>query len=235
MKRPITDDNRYEIKFILNQAALTEAMFFLKMIGTHEMYPERQVNSIYYDTPDFESVRDNLSGVSDRNKLRLRWYGRKHIPSYNNMVMEIKNRYGRVGRKKKYFIDDLSNTSIHTSTVGELNSNIAKYLWQTYEYNGLINSCNIPVLYVGYTRSYYEEKSDIRITIDKKIHFRNVTLNKYVLDHSKLPYNQNIMEIKFPLDMKNKVVDLLRPYNFTPMRHSKYLVGLAKLGYSVYI
>ena len=35
--------------------------------------------------------------------------------------------------------------------------------------------------------------------------------------------------------MKESVAELIRPLHMTPKRHSKYLVGLAKLGYVVYI
>ena len=43
------------------------------------------------------------------------------------------------------------------------------------------------------------------------------------------------MEIKFAPEMKNQVAKLIKPLNISPKRHSKYLIGLAKLGYAVYI
>jgi len=43
------------------------------------------------------------------------------------------------------------------------------------------------------------------------------------------------MEIKFKPSMKETVAELIRPLHITPKRHSKYLIGLAVLGYAVYI
>ena len=44
-----------------------------------------------------------------------------------------------------------------------------------------------------------------------------------------------VMEIKFKPDMKEVVAQLIRPLHATPKRHSKYLIGLATLGYVTYI
>ena len=43
------------------------------------------------------------------------------------------------------------------------------------------------------------------------------------------------MEIKFTKNFKNNVSNLLRMLKLTPKRHSKYLTGMSKLGYAVYI
>jgi hypothetical protein len=37
-------------------------------------YDERRVNSLYFDDLSFPAVRDNLAGISQRNKKRLRLY-----------------------------------------------------------------------------------------------------------------------------------------------------------------
>ena len=50
-----------------------------------------------------------------------------------------------------------------------------------------------------------------------------------------MSYPFNVMEIKFKPSMKEAVTELIRPLHMTPKRHSKYLVGLAKLGYATYI
>ena len=72
----MSSDYRYEIKFVLDNARLSDAMQWLYNNTTaNKTYNNRQVNSIYFDDVDFSSVRDNLAGISQRNKLRLRWYG----------------------------------------------------------------------------------------------------------------------------------------------------------------
>ena len=37
-------------------------------------YKDRIINSVYYDTENFNSAKDNLAGISKRRKYRIRWY-----------------------------------------------------------------------------------------------------------------------------------------------------------------
>lgn len=64
-------------------------------------YPDRSVNNIYFDTEDFQYYRDNVEGVSNRRKIRIRWYGdwenREVSP-----VLEYKIKRGPVGYKTSY-------------------------------------------------------------------------------------------------------------------------------------
>ena len=38
-------------------------------------HPNQTINSLYFDDLKHSSVKDNLSGVANRSKYRLRWYG----------------------------------------------------------------------------------------------------------------------------------------------------------------
>ena len=58
-------------------------------------YKDRIVNSIYYDDEEFETAQDNLSGISDRRKYRLRWYGNE----FKNYIYEIKVKKNNLGKK----------------------------------------------------------------------------------------------------------------------------------------
>ena len=71
---------RYEIKFSLDEIAYTEAMRWLQ-VNTHatKKFENRYVNSLYFDNPGYSAVRDNISGLSDRSKYRLRWYNTTHL------------------------------------------------------------------------------------------------------------------------------------------------------------
>ena len=37
-------------------------------------YKDRLINSIYYDDESFTTAQNNLSGISNRRKYRIRWY-----------------------------------------------------------------------------------------------------------------------------------------------------------------
>ena len=51
----------------------------------------------------------------------------------------------------------------------------------------------------------------------------------------KIRYNKSIVEIKFPIELRESLDTMFRRTELTPSRHSKYLVGLSKLCIVSYI
>ena len=49
------NDYRYEIKFVLNQREIAHALSWLNMIGAKKVFPDRKVNSLYFDNVDQQS------------------------------------------------------------------------------------------------------------------------------------------------------------------------------------
>ena len=68
---------RYERKYRIENVDISLINQIVKMhpAGFRKAYPDRSVNNIYLDTPDFETYRANVAGVSERKKYRVRWYG----------------------------------------------------------------------------------------------------------------------------------------------------------------
>ena len=85
-------DKRYELKFVLDQTEYQESRVFLLQKHFKKRFKKRTVNSLYFETLDFKSVRDNLTGISKRKKIRLRWYDKGDSPQ-----IEIKQRSNRLG------------------------------------------------------------------------------------------------------------------------------------------
>ena len=86
--------NRFERKWILKNGdylklinSLLRSNFFFK-----SQYPKRKVNSIYFDNSKLNSIRENLDGVSNKKKVRLRWYGRQ--TNLEEPILEIKSKRG---------------------------------------------------------------------------------------------------------------------------------------------
>ncbi len=224
----MTINYRYEIKFVLDHSKLTDAMQWLHTKTTFsEKHNVRRVNSLYLDDTNFTSARDNLTGISDRNKIRLRWYNKDKKPPF----LEIKIKNNRLGYKKLFQIDSLQENFLELNTK-EITSECIKTMKRN---NIIFDSHLVPTLQVSYDRKYFEDKKGIRLTIDRNICFHNPSLHHKL--YSKLPimYSQAIMEIKFDPTLKDKASNLLRPLHLTPKRHSKYLTGLAMLGKVVYI
>jgi hypothetical protein len=220
-------NNRYEIKFVLNELEYSEACYFLKFINSFKPYPSRRVNSLYFDTYDYSSIKDNISGISNRKKIRLRWYNEFEKPS-----LEIKNKFSRVGNKKTHKIDFIEKQIFKNSTSNELSKLIFK---NSKIKESLIENTFVPTLKVSYIREYFETKKGIRITIDKEIKFSQVLPNKPINFFKEIKSGNRVMELKFPIELKPYVNDLIRNLNLTPKRNSKYLLGMSKLGYVNYV
>jgi hypothetical protein len=221
---------RYELKFVLNETSLSGAIKWMRLYTTaKKAYDERRVNSLYFDDLSFSGVRDNLAGISQRNKKRLRWYGNNKT---SNPIFEVKTRNGRLGSKLSYPISSLEGV-LFSEKVKDIALKCRNEI--TYKYNIVLDHYLSPVLLVKYDREYFETFDGIRITIDKQIKFSDVHLNHNLCEVGFIPYSHSIMEIKFEPYMKDIVSKMIRPLHITPKRHSKYLVGLSKLGYSVYI
>ena len=80
---------RFERKWIFksnNYLALINALLRSNLFFRTQ-YPLRKVNSVYFDTYNYSSIRQNLDGVSYK-KDKIRWYGNKNI--MNNPLIEIK-------------------------------------------------------------------------------------------------------------------------------------------------
>ena len=226
-------EHRYELKLLLSQHELSHALYCAKMAGSYTAFASKEVNNIYFDTPDFQAVKDNLSGVAQRWKVRLRWYGK--ITNENPAVFEIKLRNDRVGSKRKCVIESLTEEDIQTSPLRVIKEKIFQALPMDEDFFRVKHALLLPTLFDRYDRSYLLTDQGIRITIDENIKFRNVGLYAKTFDHEEIDYNHHIMEIKFPLTRKDEASRLVSRMNLIPKRHSKYLAGLAKLGNCVYI
>ena len=102
----MNSDYRYEIKFVLDNASLADVMQWLYNNTTaNKSYDNRMVNSIYFDDLDFSSVSDNLAGVPNRLKTRLRWYQSKKNQHTSIPVLEQKIKTGRLGMKSSVTIN----------------------------------------------------------------------------------------------------------------------------------
>lgn len=221
-------DYRYELKFVLDNSELSDAMQWIyQYTQAREKYQKRKVHSLYFDDIDFTSVRANLSGISDRKKVRLRWYGAENS---SPPAFEVKVRNGRLGYKKSYPINSLQNSMWNL----DIKDIVVECEKEMRKKNVVFDEPFAPTLQVGFDREYYEDLDGVRITIDQNIQFDGPLpyqkLNKIISAN----YPHKVMEIKFKPHLKTRIAELIRPLHIIPKRHSKYLVGLAMLEYVVY-
>ena len=216
-------DLRCEIKIPFNQAFDSaflnwrDNLRFLKKV-----YADRIVNSIYYDTPEFDTAQDNLYGISSRKKYRIRWYNKEKYLNY-----EIKFKKNNLGSKIIF-----SSKNINTNFESLFSFRNLSMLGKNNFIEYVTNFNLEPKLKVSYNRSYYLLNNRIRITFDRNIKYESPKLAK---TQKKLIDTMNVVEIKYDLKDLNLASEIIQNSNFVPKRFSKYLRGLSLIGNSVYI
>lgn len=228
----MNNDSRYEIKFVLNEKEMTHVLSYLNVIGAKKNFPDRMINSLYFEYLDQKLAGDNLAGISNRCKIRLRFYGDNILES-SDQKLEVKLREGRLGSKIIYPLLTIKNALKH-KTIFELSKDIFHEIYNSYFTHYSINNYLVPILLIKYKREYYKIYNGIRITIDKNIKFYNTPQYAKLNSLKPISYNPYVVEIKFPKNLRLNALNLIQSLNVAPKRHSKYLMGLAKLGYAPY-
>ena len=227
----MNEDYRYEIKFVLNEMNYS---LFKKWLHIEsdcmKKYPDRVINSLYFDDVNFSSVKDNLSGVPDRIKLRLRWYGYEEGET-SEPILESKSKRGRLG-SKEYCNIPMPTGSVHRLSVSEINKIIVDH---DAFHKELASDYYHSTLFVTYKREYFEDNKNLRITVDDGIKYSIPIPSKKLPELENIYYGKRVLELKFNIDNKNYVSEIIRELNVVPSRHSKYLTGLAMFGQVNYL
>jgi hypothetical protein len=94
---------RIERKFFIVPRNIGLAYMLLRQVcRLASEYPEEQINSLYFDTPDLEQHNRSLSGEFRKNKVRIRWYGADENPQDETPVfLELKSREGFASAKQR--------------------------------------------------------------------------------------------------------------------------------------
>ena len=207
------NEYRYEIKFSLDEIAYAEAMRWLQVnTSATKRYDDRCVNSLYFDNPGYSSIRDNITGLSDRSKYRIRWYGDKN--KLNKAQFEIKKKKGFETTKLIIKIDNLENLNILNECSLKNIENIA---------NNKLNLKKriIPLLTTHYDREYFISNNKlVRATLDYNLESYDLRIigNKNI---SKNYYNHKILEIKYDVDLDDFVRENLKKISARRSKNSK--------------
>ncbi len=187
---------RFEKKFVVEKTKLHSVLFDLKSSGFFKIFPNRIVNSIYFDDKNFSAYYENLEGLSYRTKYRFRFYG-----EYSKIIN------GKFERKIKK---------------NDVNYKLSEPKSITYKNIYKINFPNNPNLnsniHTKYERYYfYNRVKNIRCTVDIGLHIINVK-NKLV------KYFDDII-IEFKCNKKIIINNVIKNANYNT-RCSKYCIGI---------
>ena len=215
------NQSRIEKKFIFPNQASDLVKKILLGNNFKKLYSDRYIKSIYIDNLNFDSAKDNINGVNERKKFRVRWYD----DDLNKIYFEQKNKNNFfVWKNIKKLELDINKKNL-INKIYELLSNNNKYIDTNYNYK--------MVLKINYKRSYFiSDQGEFRATIDTEINTSPVLdFNKVI----RLP--ETILEFKFSKNSESYFRDFfsLRGLNIRSKKYSKYIQSFIALEESGFI
>ena len=193
-------------------------------IGFKKAYDDRYVNSIYFDNPNLDSVKENFYGLQKKNKFRVRWYGNKYL--IKNPILEIKRKNGWINEKN--LIDLNQKTSLKIN-----NKNDIIFLEKTINEELNLSKKIIPIVSTHYLRKYFvSEKKLIRITIDRFI--QSGELIRYGFSNTNVDLKNLMLEMKYEKEYDDYVKYKL-DHNYIISKNSKFINSLFHSSYRVKI
>ena len=215
---------RYELKVVRREVdlPLVRARLRLHPDAYRLAFPPRDVNSVYFDTPDHACVHDNLTGISDRAKVRYRWYG--DLGGVSAGQLELKCKANQLGWKVIEPVDAPIDLGLSTwrEVWGALRDSAGATLRPWLETH------DRPTLLVRYRRDYYESgDGSLRLTLDTGIEgYEQVLQQKPNLTRPAPASGRIVIELKADAGRHRGLSDALNAFSLPVERHSKYVDGL---------
>ncbi|MBT8265599.1 MAG: VTC domain-containing protein [Bacteroidia bacterium] len=187
-----------------------------------EVFHERQVNNIYFDTLGFTDYFDNVLGVANRKKIRIRWYG-DTFGEIAKPVLEIKIKKGLVGDKWSYKLKPFTLNNDFTNS----------YIQSIFEASDLpasiLESVKMvtPTLLNSYSRRYFlSANNKYRVTLDYSLLYHRI--DKRFNNFKRQPETDpnKIVELKYALEDDDMANQISTMFPFRLNKNSKYVNGV---------
>lgn len=217
-----TEQLRYERKYLITDYSVQDVNQFLKFHPAcfSEIFHERLVNNIYFDTLGFGHYYDNVNGSQNRCKIRIRWYG-ETFGNILHPVLEFKIKRGLLGKKESFTLRPLLLSP--TFSLKEIEASLT-------EVPRLIQDelrAVVPTLLNSYTRRYFlSADKKFRITIDHQLNFYQLMSGRNVFLKKKSDHQTTILELKYDSGDEIEAKKISSEFPFALTKSSKYIQGL---------
>ncbi len=218
---------RFELKCVAGQDEASTLTRWLdeQPLAFRPTYPARTVQSLYFDSMQFGSVEDNLAGIADRTKVRVRWYG--DSTDVRHARFEVKWKKNRLGVKISHPVE--LHAALDSLPFTELTECIRELL--PAEAKPLFERMSEPVLTTRYRRRYFESgDGQVRATLDGQIQiFDQYEFSILNADLPAISPEVAILEVKYPASIDSRVRASMESLPTRLSRFSKYTVGVQAL------
>lgn len=218
---------RFEVKVPVPAIRFQQVQLWLRRhpMLFSEIFAPRIVNSLYLDSCDLQRFVENLNGISERKKIRIRWYGDLADPT--NAKLEFKLRKSGKGRKVVYPapIVHLDKETRWKPLLDDCFSHLPL--------EGLSSLGNgvMPILICRYERAYFMSAcGKIRVTIDRNIEVYDQRYGDRVnIEKGRSLGHYYLLEFKCEAGYEEELSQLISTCPMRPTRHSKYVNGIRRI------
>ncbi|MBN1304104.1 MAG: polyphosphate polymerase domain-containing protein [Anaerolineales bacterium] len=215
---------RYERKFLVSELDAGQVRMLVKRHPGmfYEPYPPRYINNIYLDSEELENYNQNVSGIGERHKVRVRWYAGL-FGNISSPVLEFKVKDGLVGAKYSYplppfqFEHGFDQRSFQELIRrAELPEQVKLYL------RGLnVVLCN------RYYRWYYVVRDQrFRVTVDTDMVYYQVKKDRNRFRRKYPDHKHVVVELKYEKPFDDIADRMAGFFPFSLSRNSKYVTGI---------
>lgn len=222
-----SEELRHERKFLITDYSAAEVEQIIKYNPAcfTEIFHQRTVNNIYFDTLAFDSYYSNIEGDTNRTKARIRWYGNL-FGKIENAVLEFKIKKGLLGKKEYYSLNpfQLDKKFSKQELLLALNSDkiprdIRNQMLSMY-----------PALLNSYRRKYFlSADKQFRLTIDSNQTFYSISYNSTTFLNKVNNHHAVVLELKYSVNLEESANEISNGFPFAMTKNSKYLQGIERV------
>ena len=211
---------RVEKKYLLTQKKYELLQKYISPYMEQDSYGLHTICNVYYDTDNYDLIRESLEKPDYKEKLRLRSYGT--VGRKDTVFVELKKKYKGVVYKRRISLtleeaECYLNNNIKPKKESQISKEIDYFMKL---YNPKTKA------YIAYDRVAYfgKEDKDISINIDKNIIGRQYDLSLEKGDYGDylLGRLECLMEIKVSGAMPLWLSSILSELKIYPVSFSKY-------------
>lgn len=212
---------RYELKYLINREQKEKLLQAMEGRMALDQYGRTTIMNVYYDTPDYLLIQRSLEKPTYKEKLRVRSYGTADWG--DKVFLELKKKYDGIVYKRR-------TTATQKEATEYLNQNKAlsksDQITEEINYFKSFYQKLIPAMVISYEREAYVDisGSDLRITLDENILWRETDLNLKERPYGEklLRDDQTLVEIKISAAMPLWLARTLSEAGIFQTSFSKY-------------
>ena len=219
-------DYRYERKFFITELSKYEVESIVKLHPAifSEIFHQRYVNNIYFDSFSFINFYENVEVATDRMKIRVRWYDNL-FGDIEKPTLELKIKKGLLGKKISIPVQPFKFTT--DTIISDILNSIKDISQESLNID--FNSLK-PSLLNRYSRNYYQScNGHNRITIDSDQSFYQINEQNNFFINQISDNSEVILELKYDQDYDSEASHITSKFPFRITKSSKYVSGVQKV------